>query len=552
MYLITSREGLYLFDKTTASFTLLKEGYFFGLARFNDLWYIFGYKGDNINVKNYPTFQGYIASFKLTTDLIIEEWLERCSNLDNGSHQIRIHKSKLYLVETYIQTISIFDIDKSGSLCLKKQVPIYKTPHPIVNAHYVVNGDDKDYSCHGYKHINALTIQDDLIYMSCPSLRNNVTAEGKATQALSPHVIEVYNLNFDFLWSFIIPNEVFCHDIVFQGQKFYFNAPPNKVCCYDIVKKMVTSTKELNASAFHPRGLSIHADGTVMVGLRKQGMLVYYNLKDTNVNDIKYSKAPCDPCFIASIDYDNDFNNNDSPLVKSYVKQIHLNELPIDLGILEDITQRVFKYNWTSYRDLRWEKKTQTTNLISSIKQYSLDEDSLDEVLAPQTEIFDNICNLQNTIGKKINMVYLEVTDELQREHRVIIEMLKEVEKRVEQRALRISGHLYLYPPQSALGWHTNLEEPYNHNTIRCYVVNTTKDNETFFLYKHPISKLIHAVPDRNKFVNIFSLGNPSSPLWHAVYNGSTDVHRLSLGIACHQYRLGAFHTIKDVISDII
>jgi hypothetical protein len=339
----------------------------------------------------------------------------------------------------------------------------------------------------------------------------------------------------------MISDEVFCHDIVFYGHTLYFNAPPNKVCCFDIVNKTVINKKTLSIEAFHPRGLSIYKDGSVMIGLRKPGNVSIFNIN--NNNDIQYIKAPCEPCFIAHVDYDNDFSNIDGYLVKSYVRQIHARELPLDLSTLNNISSIVFQNNWTIYKDLRLEQETKT---ILSITKYNLQE-----VLQPHIELFSDIMNSQNTVRKKIHISQLVVDDEVKDDHTTILNLLSDFEKQVQRRALRVSGNLYLYPPQSALGWHTNLEEPYNYNTVRCYIVNTTKNNETFFLYRHPISKLIHAVPDRNGFANMFCLGDISSPLWHAVYNNSVDTQRLSLGIAFHQYRHGAFHKFKDIIAEI-
>jgi hypothetical protein len=543
-YLITSREGLFLFNISTQEFCKLREGYFFGLARHRDLWYVFGYKGNNVNEKNYPTFKGYIASFHLSNGQV-EGWTEQYINLDNGSHQLRVYRNKLYLVETYIQSIAIFNIMSDGSLVHEKNVHMFSSPKSVVNAHYVINGTDQYTTCQGYKHINALTFHDGLIYLSCPSLRNHINQEGVPTQGLSPHVIEVYDVDFNFLWSYILQDEVFCHDIVFQGHKMYMNAPPNKVCVFDIVDKTITSKITMSVKAFHPRGLSISRDGLVVVGFRRPGMLAYFHHNNVNAkHDIKYIVSPCEPCFISMVDYENDYNNMDSALVKGFVKQVHQSMLPLTLNIFDQICDLVFDNDWTKYKDTRWE---QEKTLKISQQEYNLQE-----VKEPSDEVFTDLHNLQKTSSMKIHIAKLVVRDELQIKHHEILKLLDDLEQYVQKRALRVSGHLYLYPAQSALGWHTNLEEIYNHNTIRCYVVHTTRDNETFFLYKHPVSNLIHAVPDRNKFANIFALGNEDSPLWHAVYNNSKDTMRLSLGLAFHQYRLGAFHPMKAAVEEII
>jgi hypothetical protein len=540
-YLITSRDGLFLYDNSVETFTKLQDGLFFGLAQYNEWWYVFGYHGH----KNKQTHQGYIASFRISDERIYD-WVVRYSGLDNGSHQIKIYNHKLYIVETYIQTIKVFSIRCNGSLELERSVLIYTDEHKcIVNAHYIINSNSTNscLTCKGYKHINALTIHDNLIYLSCPSLRNNITPDGKATQTLSPHIIEVYTLDFEYLWSFTITQEVFCHDIVFKGHKLYFTAPPNKICVFDIISKKTHIEFTFDINAFYPRGLSIDKEGNYVVGLRKPDMIVSFMQNDAKT--IKYIRSPCEPCFIASVNYKHDYNNNNSPLVKSFVKQIHASKLPIDCSLFDNISQHVFQHNWIQYEDLRYMQ--QTPNLIVSNKMYELCE-----VKDPNKDVFDNIMNLQKLKKSKIHIAQLIVEDHMQSKHKDLLKLLHQLEQDIQKRALRVSGHLYLYPPKSALGWHTNLEEPYNHHTIRCYIVNVTKNNETYFLYRHPLSNLIHAIPDRNNFANIFALGDPSSPLWHAVYNDSEDTARLSLGIAFHQHRLGAFHTIKDNIEDIM
>ena len=88
------------------------------------------------------------------------------------------------------------------------------------------------------------------------------------------------------------------------------------------------------------------------------------------------------------------------------------------------------------------------------------------------------------------------------------------------------SGPLFLYAAGHGMGWHTNLdnEEPLGINTshsrpIRMYIVqNLVGGVDTgFFLYRHPYSGKIHAVPDRSGYVNVFDLRDAVSPIWLAV-----------------------------------
>ena len=92
---------------------------------------------------------------------------------------------------------------------------------------------------------------------------------------------------------------------------------------------------------------------------------------------------------------------------------------------------------------------------------------------------------------------------------------------------MKATGKLFLYKPSTGLGWHTNLNSNDNFS-FRLYMVITDSE-DSWFLYKHPISKQIHFMKDRNEYCNLFHLGHPNSPLWHAVINRGEN-NRLSLG----------------------
>lgn len=549
-YLITSREGLYHFEAFNRTFNLLKNGFFFGLTKHRHVWYVFGYEGDNEQERTLPTFNGYIASFHIVFDEqgpVVSDWKTIYRGLDNGTHHIKVYKNKLYAIETYIQTIKVFDINDDYTISLSRSIEMFKSERPIANAHYILQGyGDERHTCQGYKHINALTVHDNLIYLSCPSLRNSITPDGKPSQSLSPHVIEVYDLDFNFLWSFIVHNEIFCHDVVFLGHKLYFCAPPNKLCLFDIVTKQYEVVKTFNVKSMHPRGLSIDNAGTIVTGLRSPNSLVISNV---NVPfDVDYVGAPCSPCFIAKLDYENDFNNCMSLLVHPFACQLPANELPFETASIQEMSKCIFAHDWRKYFDNRKndEYRGANKNMISSIERYTLEE-----VKQPYEICFDNINNLQTLVNQKIYLSELVVEDEMKTTYTDMMTTFKKFCLEVANKAMIVTGKLYLYPPKSGMGWHTNLEEIYNIDTIRCYIVYTTKDNESFFLYKHPISGLIHAIPDRNGFANIFDLGSPDSPLWHAIYNNSRDTQRLSVGIATHKYRMGALRVLKEIVNDI-
>jgi hypothetical protein len=557
LYLITSREGLFVCDIHTKNLHLLKDGFFFGLSKYKDVWYISGFYGDKESERTFPTFKGYIASFKLKLhehDNVphIHEWKEECSNLDNGSHQLRVYNKKVYLIETYIQTISVFRINDDFSLTFDKSKSLHPPNKTVMNAHYIINSgknynatNDQNYTCHGYKHINALTFHDNFIYMSCPNLRNGINADGKPTQSLSPHTIEVYDLEFNFLWSFIIANEIFCHDIVFQGHKLYFGAPPNKLCSFDIVSRKSHVVKQFNIPTMHPRGLSIDKKGTIVMGFKRPQILSVTNIEGDN---IEYIEAPCSPCFIAKIDYNDDFNNCISPLVHPYVAQIPTDIIPIDTNSLQSIANIVFGQDWSKFHDKRKNNSNQGANdgMLLSTTLYTVDD-----IKEPCNECFAHLHNIQRVACPKIHLSELIVTGELKDMYLDILSLFSMFVNNSQKLGLNVTGKLYLYPAKSGMGWHTNLEDPRNIHSIRCYLLYTTEDNSSFFFYKHPISGLIHAIPDRNGYANVFDMGHPQSPLWHAIYNNSHTAQRLSIGIAFYKNRMSVLHTLKNIVNAI-
>lgn len=88
----------------------------------------------------------------------------------------------------------------------------------------------------------------------------------------------------------------------------------------------------------------------------------------------------------------------------------------------------------------------------------------------------------------------------------------------------------FLYPTGHSMGWHTNLDKEIHleKNKRQYIVMNKNPFGSSFFLYRHPVSKHIHIVPDDVCTVIQFCFGNIESPLWHAVY--AKEGHRMSFG----------------------
>ena len=97
------------------------------------------------------------------------------------------------------------------------------------------------------------------------------------------------------------------------------------------------------------------------------------------------------------------------------------------------------------------------------------------------------------------------------------------------------AGPFYYYAPLHALSWHTNMESSPEKWSYRMYTISCQEDYVSYFCYRHPLTGLIHIVGDKDKYTNIFYIGEDSQPLWHAVINNSITSKRLSLGFLIYE-----------------
>lgn len=533
VYLVSSREGLYVVPPDAPP-RLLRPGKYFGLARTRQRWYAFRYTGD----KNVPTPTGVLESFQFDdATQEIADLREEATALDNGSHQLAIYRDKLYLLETYFQQIRVFHIDPvTGHLTLHRVVcPTDAPGRRVVNAHYLQHLDRTTHTCEGYLHMNALTVQDNLLYVSCPRLRNAVDAKGHPSHHVLPHLIRVYTLDLEPLWEFTLPTEYFCHDLVFHGHHLYFTSPPNKLCRFDIVQKTTTVVATFPACQY-PRGFALHPDGTFHVGVRTPGH-VFRGLLSSPTSPPTRISFPrhVEPCCILNTSLAHDFAHTNSPLRAPFVHQVPLQDIPFLMtyhSTLQRWATTVFAHA------SQWAQLPVPQERSDSRKRPSTQPYDLPEILDPPPEVFADITQYQSSPHRKIPLAILPSTPE---RDALWKEFQQWRHEEIEQKhRLSVTGQLYWYPPDHHLGWHTNLEDPNNIRSYRAYAVFVTQDNQSFFLYRHPVSHALHAVPDRHATCNLFCLGTPRKPLWHAVINPSTTTQRLSLGLAfgTHQTKL--------------
>jgi hypothetical protein len=136
---MTSRKGIYL-DHTKK----LLDGKFFGLTHRGSTWYAFGTHANEITN---PSFKGYVIQFELDKSGKMINQTEIASGLDNGVHQMCIWKNHLYILETYIQQITVINLENTS----EKRI-IYPFEQAI-SAWYHAKGHPGSYE--HYKHMNA-------------------------------------------------------------------------------------------------------------------------------------------------------------------------------------------------------------------------------------------------------------------------------------------------------------------------------------------------------------------------------------------------------------
>jgi hypothetical protein len=478
-YLSTSRKGIYIDFKTK-----IREGKFFGLTHQGDTWYAFGHSADDCHV---PDFKGYIIKFKID-DISNAEII--AEGLDNGGHQMCIYKNHLYVLETYVQRIT--KINLSDPTQQEQIFPIKKA----IYSWYSRNGMEGSFK--DYVHMNAITVQDDRFYLSCPHLKNKII-NGLPSQTKHPTYILMFSSDWRLLDTFDT-GRYFCHDLVLIGHEMYFSDASNIVCKLNIVTRRVEEV--WNIEPYSPeyrvicRGLSISRDGDAWVGAHDK----YGNAEAVNPKTKERIKVEDLICCTKRID-GTDYNDETSSL-----KQPCVTTVVAPTEIISTVVQ-VHRKN---------ERK-------GSI----LPDDELKSLLNPTLDTGSDLPNPKNdVIG--IENTFISLPENF-----------------------ADSSPFFLYPQGHYRNWHTNkgqVESDKDNLVYRLYAISTSEDS--YFLYKHPISSKIHAIKDIDGSGIVFRLVQEGSPFWHAVLckTGS----RMSFGIKFNRetmLSLGIDNIWKDEIT---
>ena len=445
-YLMTSRKGIYLnFTKK------LIDGKFFGLTHQGPVWYAFGTHAEDIHV---PSFQGYILQFEISSNGDMVNQKEVFTGLDNGVHQMCIWKDHLYVLETYIQRITVIDLNDFS------KTEIYPFDRAI-SAWYQKNGLEG--SCEKYIHMNAITVQDDRFYIMCPQLKN-ILVDGQPSQKRNPSQIVMFGPDWKVIDAFDI-GRYFCHDLVIIGHEIYFADASNTICKLNIVTREVEQVWTVDPVSPELRkicrGLSICENGQSWVGSHDLECKNYYVIDFVKKQHIEVDDTPCCIKRMDGSDFNDETSNLKNPFTLTYPSSFNSVTSSI-FDTLSDVHKNNEKPPCSDSRHVK--------EILNVNPEYTPGE-------------YIMIPNLQNTFPLPSYLIE--------------------------------SGPFYLYPEGHGLKWHTNrnnLIEDQGLLNYRMYTVSTT--GNSYFLYKHPISNKVHAIKDIDGTSLIFNL---RQEFWHAV-----------------------------------
>ena len=214
-----------------------------------------------------------------------------------------------------------------------------------------------------------------------------------------------------------------------------------------------------------------------------------------------------------------DYRFGGSDVRRSHVIQLHYREVfPSDL-------KEIFEVNMPTIRDNTKEIHIEDSILAHKEINKLFERSYLDQFIENNDVYIRDDYKLNRIILSDLNDIIDPWTQSLVNR---LIEKLYKI-GRIP------AGPFYYYAPLHALSWHTNMESSPEKWSYRMYTVSCTRDYDSFFCYKHPVSNMIHIIGDKDMHTNIFNIGDDCNPLWHAVINNSMSCKRLSLGFILYK-----------------
>jgi hypothetical protein len=491
-HFLSSRDGLFIFNEENAHVVKILEGKFFGIVQRGPRVYLFGFENEEGSIWSFYLVKGRMFNFK-----------KELTGLDYGCHQMAIFEDHLYIPDTYEQRLVKVRIDSDGDLVPESLEYLYLWPKARKQSRCTDPSENEE-----YLHVNAMTFQDGRCFFMCPSIATFGMDRKSKIQVWDPRtwtMIDEYEL--DRWW---------CHDLVIVGHEIYFCDGLNFICKLNLVTRKVTEVLRGPEKGLGDRnicrGLSIGPDMKPMASTTNHpgNAMIFTETKEYELD------IYCSVCMITRVD-GKDFNNQDSDLRRSYVQTFPCGSLNFFSKMVEpsvDLFNTVLKY-----KDFEFSEEGLNYKHDELFIQ-KIAPKSLEEFLNP---VFETFTDHEPYINKNEKIVCFGNPD--------LIEKMIIPDEFQDSPKYEISGNFYFYREGHGMGWHTNRHqvEVVPSMSFRCYFVKTT--GGTFFFYRHPVSKKVHAIHDIDASVNVFRLV-PDPYFWHSI--GSITGDRFSIG-----YRTG-------------
>jgi hypothetical protein len=385
--------------------------------------------------------------------------------------------------------------------------------------------------------IDRILFQDGFFYLISlpPELESD---SDKSLKNLTTHVT-ILKPDFSDFGQFIIPDT--CYHSIMAG-KYIFYTDNTSIKKYDILKKNIIeiiSFKTINNTV-----CAFTFNLTQLYMMDNQNHLYIYNFDSTFPNRyilgetiFKIYEHAIETTknmdvvekMVQSI-WGNDFQHTVSSLTKSYVHTYFPCQMDRNQKYINDILSELainFYSNKDNLEILNHVKKDDL-NLkhFRDIHKLIVFGNDLQDILEPPHDFFNKYYAYQHILNDMETLLNIKERSHL--EH--FIQFVKNKGIHINH-PYTMSGRFHLMKPNHAKGWHNNIDSvPKGKAEVIYFVITDVHEyGGSFFLYQHPHSKMIHAVPDiSGTFKKFYLIGDKKNTLWHAI--GSFTANRISLG----------------------
>lgn len=357
--------------------------------------------------------------------------------------------------------------------------------------------------------VHTILFQDGFFYLLCNNQNNSSTN------------IIVLRPDFEFFGKLSCAN--YMEQALMVGKDIYYLADGN-IETFDLLKKERHIVHRGKISSFTMNEKSIFLyDNNRFIELSRS------DLSQSLVSDFDLSiVASCK--HMTSSEFGNDFRHSLSAMTECVVRTFFAPQLDRNLKSILDILCELSINIFSSPKNFKAVEDIHTgiinfNNFRDINKQIIFGKDVYD-IVNPPSQMFEKYYNYQFILKDMESIFNMKDTKRKMAYNKFL--KAKGIDINY---SYYMSGQYHLFHPMHAKGWHNNIESVPKKQSDVVYFVATNQNEYggSFFLYRHPYSKAIHAVPDIHGTMKQFFLqSSHKNPLWHAI--GSFTATRLSIG----------------------